>query len=129
MESYGSVHTALRKQCIISNDHPFGCPIIYTDNFFTMLFCPLIPPTMYNTSHLIRTPYLRRLCFTPVCLSTGGVCLSACWDTPPPPGEDPLGSRHPQEQTPPWSRPPPNHTATAADGTHPTGMHPSNLPG
>ena len=45
-------------------------------------------------------------------------------------------SRHPpQEQTPPWeqttpgadtspgSRQPPQQTATAADGTHPTGMH------
>ena len=60
--------------------------------------------------------------FTPVCqlfCSQGGVCLSACWDaTPsreqtPPPGtrHPPLGADHPQQ------------TATAADGTHPTGMH------
>ena len=42
--------------------------------------------------------------------SRGGVCLSACWDTTP----------SPQEQTPP-----PEQTATAADGTHPTGIHSS----
>ena len=72
-----------------------------------------------------------------VILFTGGrgFCFSACWDTTPP------GTRHPPEQTPPeqtppWeqtllgadtpcSRPPPPgaETATAADGTHPTGMH------
>ena len=53
--------------------------------------------------------------FTPVCqsfCSQGGVCLSACWDTHPP------GQTHP---------PCPVHagidSATAADGTHPTGMH------
>ena len=53
-----------------------------------------------------------------------GVCLSACWDTPPP-----AGTR--QEQTPPGSRqptgsrhpPPPKQTATVAEGMHPTGMH------
>ena len=58
----------------------------------------------------------------------GGVCLSVYWDTitPPPPeqtppGADPPGTRHPPpEQTPP---PPGAETATAADGTHPTGMH------
>ena len=60
--------------------------------------------------------------------------------TPPPPGADPdppPGSRHPPlgadtpweqtlpswEQTPPRSRLPHQDTATAADGTHPTGMH------
>ena len=56
-----------------------------------------------------------------VILFTGGVCLSACWDTTPP-GADPH-----QEQTPPGSR----HTPTAehagrygqcAGSTHPTGM-------
>ena len=35
-----------------------------------------------------------------------GGCLSACWDTTPPPGAEPR-SRHPPEQTPPWSRHPP----------------------
>ena len=53
----------------------------------------------------------------------GGVCLSACWDTPP--GQTlPLG-KHPQADTPragtllgrhPCRHPP-------ADGTHPIGMH------
>ena len=54
-----------------------------------------------------------------VILFTGGVCLSACWDTPRsrpprsrPPGADTTGADTPQEQT-----------ATVADGTHPTGMH------
>ena len=61
-----------------------------------------------------------------VILFTGGVCLSACWDTTPPlvadtppeqtpsrsrhpPGADtpPPRSRHPPEQTPPQSRHPP----------------------
>ena len=38
-----------------------------------------------------------------------GVCLSACWDTPP--RADTPGSRHPpQEQTPPGSRHPPEQT-------------------
>ena len=44
------------------------------------------------------------------------VCLSACWDTPTPldrhpPGRPPFLGRHPTQM------------ATAADGTHPTGMH------
>ena len=79
----------------------------------------------------------------------GGVCLSACWDTPQehtpprtrhtpreqtprertapgvdPPDQAPPGSRPPWEQTPP----PPAGKQTAAygqlaAGTHPTGMH------
>ena len=60
-----------------------------------------------------------------VCPQEGG-CLSACWDTTPPPKQTPPRSRHPPplEQTPPGSRhPPTRETATAADGTHPTGMH------
>ena len=63
--------------------------------------------------------------FTSVCLSTGGegVCLSACWDTPPrsrhpnreqthppeqlsPPSRPPLGADNPPEQTPHRSRHP-----------------------
>ena len=88
--------------------------------------------------------------FTGVCLSTGGgVCLSACWDTTP--QEQIPQSRTPPEQTPPAQTPsradtpqdPPSRhppaadtpppgadtpspfqeTATAVDGTHPTGMH------
>ena len=50
--------------------------------------------------------------FTGICLSKGGrVCLSAWWDTTP------------REQTPPEADTPPRDTATAADSTHPTGMH------
>ena len=60
-------------------------------------------------------------------------------DTPPgpdnPPGADTPRSRHPPEQTPPeqthhpteqthpQEQTPPQQMATAADGTHPTGMH------
>ena len=61
-----------------------------------------------------------------------GVCLSACWDTPPrtspppeqtpPPGPGTPRSRHPPGPgTPPWKQ-----TAAyglRAAGTHPTGMH------
>ena len=59
-----------------------------------------------------------------VILSTGGgLCV---WQTPP--GQTPPAGRHPLGRHPPWanthleqSHPP--ETATAADGTHPTGMH------
>ena len=55
--------------------------------------------------------------FTSVCQEFcprgGGVCLSACWDTPPPPGADPPGTRHP----------PTAAYGQRAAGTHPTGMH------
>ena len=69
------------------------------------------------------------------CSRGGGVCLSACWDTPPlgadtprsrhvpplnrpPPGADtlPSGADTPQEQTPPpGSRHPPEQTPPGAD--------------
>ena len=42
-------------------------------------------------------------------------------DTPP--SRHPPGSRHPPRSRPPGSRHPPGETTTAADGTHPTGMH------
>ena len=81
--------------------------------------------------------------FTSVCQEfcpRGEVCLSACWDTPPPPAE-PSWPDTPSGQTPPGqtpSPPPPQadtpqadtpqadtpqQMATTADGTHPTGMH------
>ena len=48
--------------------------------------------------------------FTGVCDSVhrGGVCLSACWDTHTPWEQTalPQGADTPQEQTPPWSKPP-----------------------
>ena len=107
---------------------------------------------------------LRRLCFY-TCLSvilfTGGVCLSACWNTTQPGSRYPPRSRHPSPgagTSPPWAGTPPEQstpsgsrhppgadnptppsrhppskgyptnrdTATAADGTHPTGMHSSS---
>ena len=64
----------------------------------------------------------------------GGVCLSACWDTHTP-RQTPLPRQTPH---PPWQTHPPAQcmlgytpcpvhagidTATAADVTHPTGMH------
>ena len=78
-----------------------------------------------------------------VILFTGGVCLSACWDTTPqdqtPPDQadtpsdqadtPPDQADTPQtRQTPPWTRqtPPGKHTPAyglRAAGTHPTGMH------
>ena len=84
--------------------------------------------------------------FTGVCLSTGGVCLSACWDTTPPAKETPLPRTPPVKETPPAKETPPQRRppcqgdplarrtplgadtpyremATAVDGTHPTGMH------
>ena len=93
--------------------------------------------------------------FTGVCdsVNTGGVCLSACWDTPPLQSRHPRWEQTPPEWTPPQSRhspgsrgPPPPGADTAlgaeappgADtpprmqtptyglrvaGTHPTGMH------
>ena len=55
--------------------------------------------------------------FTCVCDSVHrGVCLSACWDTPPgtdtpSPGSDPQGADPPPEQTPP-PPPPQEHAIT-----------------
>ena len=66
--------------------------------------------------------------FTGVCLSTGGVCLSACWDIPPW-EHTPLGNRHPPDQTPPWTRPPSSRppwqqTPLAADPPVHAGIYP-----
>ena len=58
-----------------------------------------------------------------VILFTWGVCIPACTgvDTHSP------GRQPPPADTPPWAdtSPLPPPTATAADGTHPTGMHSS----
>ena len=78
---------------------------------------------------LPSTMKLRRLCFY-TCLSVhgGGVCLVHA-GIPPPGSRQPPRSRHPPgadtplEQTPPHQQTSPGETATAADGTHPTGMH------
>ena len=72
--------------------------------------------------------------FTGVCDSVhrGGVCLSACWDTPPPPGADtpsqeqtPLGADTPQEQTPLGAETPPG-TDTPLEQT-PSGSRPPSI--
>ena len=58
----------------------------------------------------------------------GGVCLSACWDTTPlksrqlPRADTPPRADHPKSRNPP-PHPGRGEMATAADGTHPTGMH------
>ena len=41
----------------------------------------------------------------------------------PPWANTPLGRPTPLGRHPPWADTPPQQTATAADGTHPTGMH------
>ena len=53
--------------------------------------------------------------FTPVCLSTGGVCFSACWDTTPPPQ-----TRTPRDQVPPQDKAPPR-TRQPQRTRHPPG--------
>ena len=82
-----------------------------------------------------------------VCPHGGGECLPQCMLGCPPRAVTPPGAdTTPQEQTPPWEQTPPEQTApgadtqsrhspgadtpplpretaTAADGTHPTGMH------
>ena len=67
-----------------------------------------------------RKRSLRRLCFY-TCLSvilfTEGVCLSACWDTTPPPHK----SRHPREQTPPQEQTHPQEQAHPPGSRHPPG--------
>ena len=64
-----------------------------------------------------RKRSLRRLCFY-TCLSfilfTGGVCLSACWDTTPEQTPPPR-SRHPLEQTPPGADTPQRRHPLGAD--------------
>ena len=68
--------------------------------------------------------HMGRGCLLPQCMLEYHVPPRA--DTPPgsrhPPSQEQIPlrwSRHPPEQTPPL----PGETATAADGTHPTGMH------
>ena len=94
------------------------------------LACPFFPPANKVCSKVI---FLHLF----VILFTGGVCLSACWDTSPPWEQTPPP---PRTRHPPWSRPPPGadspptptpgapgaeHTGRygqQAGGTHPTGM-------
>ena len=84
----------------------------------------------------IRNSSCRKVMFSQasVILSTGGRCTtpgqtSPLGETPPgrhPPGRFPSWTYNPPPpavQTPPRQTPPPPQTATAAHGTHPTGMH------
>ena len=135
---------------ITSNDHFFGCTVIYTGNIYNgILFID-------NTAHYrLQTKLRKGNVFTSMCqeFCPGGQCLPQCmlgnthpgrqppgqtpsWaDTPlgrHPPGQTPL-SRHPQADTPPGQTHPPGQTphsradiplmATAVDDTHPTAMH------
>ena len=80
--------------------------------------------------------------FTGMCLSTGGVCLSACWDTtttpqtrntqthstrhPPGPDHQPWTSHPPGPDTP-WDQPPPQDQTTPLDQKPPGTRHPPGL--
>ena len=58
-------------------------------------------------------------------LSTGGSCILACTWADIPPGRHPRADTPQPDtpgQTPHWADTP-GQTATAAGGTHPTGMH------
>ena len=93
-----------------SADDPCQCNII------NLMLEHLLPPA---------TKLGQGYVFTRVCdfCSQEGVCLSACWDTHPPPGKDP-----PWQGTPPLARHTPPRAVHAgrygqqAFGMHPTGM-------
>ena len=82
---------------------------------------------MVNTvrNEVVKVMFLQAC----VCPHGGGGCLPQCILGYPPPEQTPLREQtHPpptREQTPPprSRHPTPRETATAADGTHPTGMH------
>ena len=72
-----------------------------------------------------------------VILSTGGVCLSACWDTTPPgadipleqtpPGADIPKTRHPPDQAPPRPGTPLSAEHAGRYGQRAGGMHPTGM--
>ena len=85
-----------------SKEHRYGSAVVdpgflgganYKGGGGNLLFRPFLPAA---------TKLGQGNVFTGVCLSTGGVCLSACWDARPP------RTRHttPWEQTPPGADPP-----------------------
>ena len=97
---------------------------IYMTNVRIQFYSPHRPRIqLHNEGHSLSTalaPHrlmllpsatkLRRLCFYRcVSVHTGGVCLSACWDTTPP-GADTPGSRHPPGADTPQSRHPPTRS-------------------
>ena len=105
-------------------NHPEGDTALYSN--FCDIFCS-------NIIFTARKRSLGRLCLytcLSVILSTGGVCLSACWDTPPPEETHPPRTRHP-DQTPPRSRhhpdeAPPPKSRPSRPGT-PPGADPPSL--
>ena len=72
------------------------------DIFLDILLKP--PQPLMGLFLLAATKLGQGNIFTSVCLSTGGrgVCLSACWDTHPPPEQ----THTPEQTPPPGSRPP-----------------------
>ena len=79
----------------------------------------LLPPTNEVCEGYVFTFLQVFVC------SRGGVCLSACWDSRPPPEQAPPGSRHPH---PPSRHPSPcavhaGRYGQQGGGKHPTGMH------
>ena len=122
--------------------------IIRTLHYITMANCVI---TLWN--EVAKVMFSQASVWPPrggVCLSAWWD--TPPWEQTPPPWSRHPRSRHPLEQTPPWSRHPPSRqpplgadtpqsrhlpgadtpqeqthpprdTATAADGTHPTGMH------
>ena len=86
------------------------------EHFRTILFKPFLSISVSGNVNTELLPAATKLgqgnIFTGVCLSTGvgrGVCLSACWDTHPPPprSRPPLDQAPPQDQAlPPLRRPP-----------------------
>ena len=62
-----------------------------------MLSCILICVITGHNKVVAKVIFLHLF----VILFTGGVCLSACWDTIPPGLGMPPRTRHPQEQNPP----------------------------
>ena len=91
---------------------------IYTVKFWTR-----VQPSVQIPSLPPATKLGQAYVFTGVCHSVnrggGGVCLSACWDTPPradmPPEQTLPWSRHPPEQTPPGADTPPEQTSPKPD--------------
>ena len=88
------------------------------------------PTGMLSCYHPQRS--CGKVIFSQVCVKNsdhggGGVYLSACWDTHTPPAQSMLGYTQPLPSACLDTSPFPVHAgidmATAADGTHPTGMH------
>ena len=97
------------------------------------IYCRLISYDKIYVLRVKKCPYYRpqrswaKVIFSQVCVKNSvhggggeeGVCLSACWDTPPP------MSRSPWEQTPPpsGSRHTPRTRHTPLDQAHPWTRH------